>query len=313
MDTPTAGQLAHSTLVQQHPATADWLSRGRRLRLLALEHEPDVRMTTDLEFAAMRRDRFGPELPTEFFLNSWEPVGDGLWAMLSARWEGGDPARPFVDASALSREITDVAEVRLLGSAAARRFGAIRPCYLRFWGRQPPGAFPETLPDKRFLAAPIRDLVDADVPAGLVLRVTDDLSHYQDACVAYAAVDHVHPEHPGQAAVSSAEDLDELRRAGTLYDISSDGRWSGYIGAERGHKLGLDGFKISELILTESARGQGLGPSLTTLLARALADRGEPEQAVIIGTIHHDNRGARQAAERAGRIDVGGWVRELIS
>ncbi|GAB3914665.1 hypothetical protein GCM10011575_41170 [Microlunatus endophyticus] len=308
MNIPSAQQLAEYSLAQQHPATARWTPRNLRLRLLAREHELDVRMATDLEFAAMRRERFGPELPTEYFLNTWEPLGDDLSAMLSARWKGGDPGRSFVDASALSREITGDSDVELLRHAAVQRFGSIRPHYVRWWSRHPAGHYPQTRQDKRFLAAPIRDLVDADVPAALGLRVTQDLDHYDDACAAYAAVDHAHPEHPGQAAIESAEDLDELRRVGTLYDVLLDGRWSGYVGAERGHKLGLDGYKVAELILTEAARGRGLGRCLTTLLAEALVTRGPSGHDVIIGTIHYDNLGARRAAELAGRRDIGGWV-----
>lgn len=62
------------------------------------------------------------------------------------------------------------------------------------------------------------------------------------------------------------------------------------------------------MILTSSARGRGLGRYLTTLLPEALAAQGASADDVIIGTIHHDNLGARRAAELAGRHDIGGWV-----
>lgn len=71
----------------------------------------------------------------------------------------------------------------------------------------------------------------------------------------------------------------------------------------------MDAYQVAELILMQSARGRGLGRYLTTLLAQEMAASGEPEDTVIIGTIHDDNRGARRAAELAGRQDVGGWVR----
>lgn len=147
----------------------------------------------------------------------------------------------------------------------------------------------------------------------LSLRVAQDLEHYGEARQAYAAVDHAHPEHPDQAAMETAEDLDELRRRGNLFDVMLDGRWCGYVAAERGHKLGLDGYKIAELVLTEGARGRGYGRYLTSLLARALMDKGAAPRSVIIGTIHNDNIGARRAAERAGRLDIGGWVRSPFS
>jgi len=82
-----------------------------------------------------------------------------------------------------------------------------------------------------------------------------------------------------------------------------DGVWSGYIAATAGGRLGLPGFTIRELVLVESARGRSLGRYLSPLLARALPD----SHGVFIGTVHHDNIGARCAALNAGRIDVGGW------
>jgi GNAT superfamily N-acetyltransferase len=153
----------------------------------------------------------------------------------------------------------------------------------------------------------------SSTPVRLSLRVTTDLAHYDDACAAYAAVDRLHPQHRSQAAVEPLDDLEELRRAGTLFDVLLDDEWSGYVAAERGHRLGLDGYKIAELILTEAARGRGHGRYLTSLLARELVTGGSDLRTVIIGTIHNDNLGARHAAQRAGRLDVGGWVRSAFS
>ena len=54
------------------------------------------------------------------------------------------------------------------------------------------------------------------------------------------------------------------------------------------------------------AYAAGLSTDLltNTLLACALPDDGR----VLLGTIHGDNRGAREAALRAGRHDIGGWT-----
>lgn len=309
MNLPTAEELATYALAQQHPASAGWAEPQQRLRLLATEHELDVRMATDLDLATTRRDRFAPDLPVPVLLNSWEIVADDLSVMLSMRWEGGDPGRPFVDVPALSRALNTADDVRLVQYAAWRRFGRLGPNYLRWWSREAAGRFLGTLQDKRFLAAPVRDLVDAEVPAALSLRTAEDLSNYDSARAAYAATDHQHPAHPEQAALEPKDDLEELRQAGTLFDVILDGDWCGYLGVEPGHKLGLDGYKVAELVLTERARGRGLGRYLTNLLAQELQTRGEPAGVVIIGTIHYHNLGARRAAELAGRTDIGGWVR----
>lgn len=283
MNLPTAPQLAAYTFAQQHPATARWIRPQERLRLLAIEHQLDVRMASDLEFAAMRRDRFAPDLPSEDLLNTWETIVDDLGVMLSMRWEGGDPARPFVDACALSRPVKIDEGVRALQSAAWHRFGRFKPQYLRWWSREPAGHYPGTLQDKRFLAAPVHELVGTDVPASLRLTGAEDVDHYDTAREAYAMVDREHPAHPDQATLEPKADLEQLCWAGTLFDVILDGDWCGYFGVERGHKLGLDGYKIVELILTERARGRGLGRYLSCLLATELAARGVPGEAVIIG------------------------------
>lgn len=313
MTIPTAEQLAAHSLVQQHAVTKEWSERAQRLRLLAAEHELDVSMATDLDFATARRDRFAPDAPVEIFLNVWEMVAKDLSVMLSMRYEGGDPGRPFVDACALGRAIESSDDVDHVRQVAWDRFGRLGPRYLRWWSREPAGHYPGTQQDKRFLAAPLSRLVAIDVPSQISLQVARDLEHYHEARRAYASVDHEHPRHPDQAHIETLGDLEELRRDGTLFDVLLDGRWCGYVAAERGHKLGLDGYKIAELVLTEDARGHGYGSYLTSLLARALMGRGAARRSVIIGTIHNDNIGARRAAERAGRLDIGGWVRSPFS
>lgn len=314
MSLPTARDLAEYTLAGQHPITENWAPAGERVTLLTDEHQIDIDLSTDHGIAAVRRDRFAPGLPAELFLNSWQEVRPGLHVMLSMRYEGADPDRPFVDASVTSRPLTEDRDITAVAAAAARRYGILHPVFLRWWTSRPAGGIPGTSQDRRFLAAPLRELTSQPVPAQLTLQPSHDLSHYSQAVAAYQSIDRTHPGHSRQAAIEAIDDLADLQRGGTLFDVLLDGRWAGYVAAEPGHTLGLAGYTVAELILTDAARGHGYGRYLTTLLSQALP---VPEalpghtagtSPVLIGTIHHDNAGALRAAQQAGRHDIGGWV-----
>lgn len=299
---PDPMTLARFSLAQQHPITADWADDQVRLAGLAADHEDDLMLATDLEVATIRRDRFAPGRPIEVMLNRWLPATPDLMVMLSMRYEGGDPSLPFVDASVLSRAAT-ADDLEPLAAAARECFGDLNPLYLRVWSAEAHDHFPGTAGDKRFLAAPLRLLRDADVPEGLRLQAATDLDHYAEAEAAYAAVDARFPNHPRQAAIASRDRLEKLIEPGLLFDVIADDAWIGYAAVYADGALGLAGYTVSELILTEAGRGRGHGRSLSTLLARTLS--GDDE--VLIGTIHADNVGSRRGALAAGRIDIGGW------
>lgn len=303
MSVPDARVLAGYLLDQQHPLTQNWASPADRLDALARELVADITMMSDLDFATWRRDLFAPELPAEVMLNRWVTVADDLRAMLSMRYEGGDLDLPFVQATVLSRAVDSVAALHALAAAALAVYGVLGPHYLRVWSAKPANHFPATRQDKRFLAAPLDRLRRAPLPPGLRASPTADLARYDQVYEAYEAVDVEHPHHSRQAAIETRDALEESRQSGTLFDVLIDDAWSGYIAATAGGRLGLPGFTIQELVLVESARGRSLGRYLSPLLARALPD----SHGVLIGTVHHDNIGARRAALNAGRIDVGGW------
>ncbi len=294
--------LARFTLAQQHPVTIGWADEQVRLAELTRDHQDDIMLATDRKVARIRRDRFAPGRPIEVMLNQWLAASADLAVMLSMRYEGGNRSLPFVDASVLSRSVAP-ADLAPLADAARSCFGELRPDYLRVWSAEPPDHFPGVGPDKRFLAAPLRELRSGVVPDGLRLRVATDLEHYPEALAAYAAVDARHPRHRRQAALQDRQDLAEVMAAGLLFDVLAEDRWIGYVAAAAKSKLGLPGFTVHELILIEAARGAGLGRYLSTLLARALPDTDQ----VLIGTIHLSNTGAQRAARAAGRHDVGGW------
>ena len=303
---PSARQLAEYTLEAQHPLTRRWVDDATRLDLLTRQHEQlDILLATDLDIAATRVAKFAPGLPPETMLNRWVPIRHDLHALLSMRYEGGDPTKPFVDASWLSRPLR-AGDLPDLAAAAREVFGLHQPRYLRLWSAEPVGWIPGTDPDRRFLAAPIELLQPRDVPRGLALVQARNLEHYGDAERAYGAVDSEHPSHVRQAALQSRVALEESVEAGLVFDVTVDGTWAGYAAALAAGQdsLGLPAYVVQDLILAPEFRGRAYGSHLSTLLAQALPD---PSR-ILIGTIHADNRGAIQSATRAGRKDVGGWL-----
>ena len=296
----TPDDLARFSLGCQRPLA--WASETERLKNLTAEHAFDLQLATDLDIATRRAEHFALGLPPAAYLNRWVTVSGDLQAMLSIRFRGLDVNQPFVDVSVTTRPVNEN-DFAALREAAKREYAAFNAPRLRFWSADGLGDFPETTPDMRALAAPLRDLRDQTVPEGLILTPTGDDQHYAEAQTAYAAVDARHPDHPGQASLLSREDLADVIEAGHMFDVLWNGVWSGYAGTLPEMKHGFPAQTVQELVLTPRARGHGLGSALSTLLARHLPDDGR----VLYGTIHSENTGARAAALAAGRQDIGGW------
>ncbi|WP_206752089.1 hypothetical protein [Kribbella steppae] len=110
--------------------------------------------------------------------------------MLSMRFEGLDPTKPFVDATPMSRS-PRTTDLPALATAALKAYGIHHPRYLRLWSAEP--RIRGTHPDRRFLAAPVSELQPRDVPPELALTRAASVDHYDEAQRAYDAVDAAHP------------------------------------------------------------------------------------------------------------------------
>src|SRR5690349_9767264 len=124
-DIPSARELGSSFLAAQHPLTRRWVDAGVRLDMLTGGCADDVLLATDMEVAASRVRTFAPGLPAEALLNRWLAVGADLEAMLSMRYEGGDPRRPFVDATVTNRPLV-ADDLPVLVRAAVETYRALR-------------------------------------------------------------------------------------------------------------------------------------------------------------------------------------------
>jgi GNAT superfamily N-acetyltransferase len=301
---PSAEELARYTLERQHPITRGWVDDATRLATLTEEHAAlDILLAEDRDIAAQRAARLAPGKPAESMLNRWVAVSNDLCAMFSIRFENMNLAKPFVDATPMSRS-PQPPDLPALAAAALEHYGIHHPLYLRLWSADAGVAGAE--PGRRFLAAPISELQPHDVPPGLTLRPTKSVDHYDEAARAYDAVDADHPHHAEEATLQDRDDLQESADDGLLFDVTVNGEWAGYVAAviKPDDALGLPAYVVREFILAKQYRGRGYGKHLSALLAQALPD---PTR-ILIGTIHSANHGARTAALAAGRQDVGGWL-----
>ena len=100
------------------PVDPRWVDDATRQALLTEQCADDVLLATDIGVAALRARRFAPGQPPEALLNRWLVAGDDLSAMMSMRYEGGDPAKPFVDATVLSHRSQPTTCLRCCGHAS---------------------------------------------------------------------------------------------------------------------------------------------------------------------------------------------------
>ncbi len=99
------------------------------------------------------------------------------------------------------------------------------------------------------------------------------------------------------------ETLAQCLEQGLLCEVFVDGAWSGLIAARADMLAGVRGLQMVEIVLTQSARGHGLGPAVHQGFARSVAEA-DPA-AVLMGTISPKNAPSLQAALRAGRMEIG--------
>ncbi len=289
-----------------HPWVRAEVSQSERLA--ALHEELEWSLTTaitDLEFGrefAAAQPSSGQ--PAQAFLNRWIAVTSDLAVLAGPRYRGRDPQKPFVAVDASSRLIT-AGDTAALRSVLAESFAPFTPRYVRVWTCHPPGHWPGTRHDMRNVAGGLGDLRRNPVPPGLTARPPASLHCYDRYTQIHRDQVAEHPEHAVHARLETREDLAELLAAGTLFEVVLHGRWVGVVAAEPGLQHGLRGAVTVELLLDPSARRQGYGRHLSTLLAQQLQ---APDAQFLLGTIHLDNAPAYRSAIAAGRRDVGGEV-----
>jgi L-amino acid N-acyltransferase YncA len=288
------------------PQVRGWVPRDQRLEALRDELEWSVTTAvTDMDFArgfAAAQPRSGQ--PARAYLNRWIDVAGDLTVLAGPRYRGRDPNRPFVAIDAASRPLR-LADMPRLRAVVAAEFAAFEPGYVTIWDSAAAGAWPGSRSDLRNVAGRLDDLRSNTVPPELDARPAQTLGFYQRYEEIHARQVAVDPDHAFHTRIETREDLDELRAAGTLFEVFRYDVWAGVMAVEPGVQHGLRGYVVIELLLDPGVRGHGYGKHLGGLLARHLDAAGD---AFLLGTIHTDNLPSYRSAIASGRIDVGGEV-----
>jgi hypothetical protein len=280
-----------------------------QVRKEALAEELRFWITTgamDLSWAANFRSQV-PDVgePVESYLAKWLPLADGgSHVLIGPRYLGLDPEWPFVAVAASDRPLVPADQAALV-SLAREKFAAFSPRFVMVTAFDPAGSWPGSTPEMRLVTGLLDDLRRRPVPRSLRTEPRRDTGIYED----YVRIHQIHvestPIHARYARCESREDLQELAEMGFLFDVFVESRWAGLLAARPGAVGGMPGAVVVELILDHPYRGQGYGPALGTLLARALPLAGDQ---ALFGTIHYENKPAYRAALGSGRVDVGGEV-----
>lgn len=304
-------RLADVACARLHPQLHRWTdAAGRRGHVL---EDIDAALTRCADRTIARRiaDRFaGPEAPTDAYLGRLLDV-DGAHALTGIRFKGLRPDQPFVELVATDITPAEPAFASLL-AAIQEVWAPLAPRALRLWlgSHEPAPALPgaRVEGDMRTLVAPISELQARPPPPGhdaLTLRRCVDLEFYPRFRAAYTAYLDGHPELAAGLYLGSEADLAPVVAEGHVYEAWSGDRWAGLVAAARTTYCGRPGYLVHEELLAAEFRGRGLAPGLQ----RGLIDHLDPaDGALLVGTIHADNRPSLATARRVGRCDVGGHV-----
>ena len=111
----------------------------------------------------------------------------------------------------------------------------------------------------------------------------------------------VSPEIP----VEPYDDMAEYLRAGLLFHIMVDARRAGVMAALPTLMAGLHGFQVHEKFIYPDVRGHGFASAMQ----RRFVDALDPSDGrILFGFIHPKNVWSLKAAQRDGRVDVGGYT-----
>ncbi|MCA9309578.1 MAG: hypothetical protein KDA21_00090 [Phycisphaerales bacterium] len=305
-------RLLDAALRQCHPLIAEWTDSARLRENLAGAIADDLLRHTESTFADTVHEALAiPGRVPEDYRQRWLEI-EGEVIIADIAFLNRDVERPFVNVTHRTMSIADDATRDAIRDLVMREFACFRPQRVSMW--QPshlPYQFAGCDADMRLFAAPLRIIRAADAPGlGRVrLRPAADLSWYDRYEAEYALMREARPNVKDVAIVESRESMASLHQGRTVHEILIDGEWSGIYAAVPDTVFGgISGILVNEILLTEAARGQSLGPAIHITWARGATD--QPDDACLMGTIGATNRASSRAARGAGRENVGGtwWV-----
>lgn len=291
-----------------HPQVRAWLSAEAVEQNLLEELESDLeRLSSDALATTFWQYCQIAETNPDDYKNRLLRVG-GLELLAGIRFLGGDLARPFVDVLYTSEPTLTSGQLDEVQSAVRTEYAVFRPQRTRFY-------IPSHLPrfsaegDKRLVVAPLGVmLARAEADPRVALQRAKSLAFYPEYTAVYNELHEARPELRAVARVESQEDMQGYLEAGHLFEIFAGDAWAGVTAVFRDVNAGVGGFCVGEIVLARAFRGQGLGSAVQWGLAGRLLEGDAKPNELLFGTIGEVNVPARRAAERSGRVDVGGHV-----
>ena len=313
LETSILEQLTHAKLEHVSPILSRWYYRDELRALLREDLSSDVRRFSDDELAEQFQHHCPiPTATRDDYKNRWSELPGLGHALTGVRFRGLDMNRPFVEVVATTQRVSAATDMQAVGENLRQAYNLFHPKHVRFFVpehigldlRRWPGAFWE----KRYFAAPVEQMRQRAKPEGygrVALRRPSDMAFYARYQQVLEERFARQPELEEYTRVEVQEDLAEYLEEGTLFEVLVDGSWSGLVGVTRDAEQGLRGFVVIEIVLADSARGQGLGVAVQQRLVEALAfESGD----VLYGTIDARNTAAVKTAQRSGRVDLGGFL-----
>lgn len=259
----------------------------------------------DQRFSEQFRDA-APERgqPPTAYLHRWLPLPTGGHVLAGIRYLGMDPDLPFVGVAGADR-VLGPSDLDALRRLAREDFAPFAPGFVLLETADPAGTWAGTRAEKRRLVGELGPLRRRRVPSEVRAVPRSDTDHYERYVELWDSEGRADPARRRWGRPETREDLQALAADGLLLDVLVEGTWAGVLAAELAVRWGARGATVVELLLDPAYRGRGLGPHLSTLLARALP---LPDDEFLLGEVHADNLAAYRAALASGRVDVGGEV-----
>ncbi len=304
----TEGRLLGYARHRVHPQVRAWLGDEAVERNLAEELEGDLeRLVSDALAAEFQYHCSVDGANTDDYKNRLLTVGE-LELLVGIRFLGLDMGKPFIDVIYMSEPTLTPEQLEHVQDAVRAEYAVFKPERTRFYCPSQ-GPRYSAAGDKRLLVAPLGVMISkADADPRVTLRRAESLAFYSRYNAVYNELYAERPELREVVRVEGEEDMQGYLGAGHLFEMFVDDVWAGVTAVFRDVNAGVGGFCVGEVVLAGAFRGKGLGSAVQGGLARGLLEGGAGPGDLLFGTVGEINVPARRAAERAGRVDVGGHV-----
>lgn len=208
------------------------------------------------------------------------------------RFYGRDISRPFVEI--ICHGFTDR---DALADCVAAEWAQFRPHWARLHDRPGMLSHRDMVLDQTMHAARCADMRAPDTRVSLT-PFSDPEDAIELVCRRYEKLSVDHPELARHLYAADPADLRNWHAAGYLHAITVSGTSAGVLAVAPGQVRWIDGYEITEEVISTTRGGYGYAASAQAYWAHHVS--ADP-QALLVGTIDRLNAASRATARRAGR------------